>query len=379
MNKKQVKNICVITHPLGEAGENATRSLLDILSNITNVSLVTADLPADSVIRQRHEVVEFATQEPSDSILRAAVQFVYNQLKMCRTIVRRDEEIMLFFGATAYLLPILFSRLLGKNVILEPRGNVSLTLRLNWEQSVPAPVARMLAGGVWFLEQVGYWLSDGIITYTPSMAKELGLQRFENKLYPTGARYVDTEQFYPRTPFEERDTVVGFLGRLDEEKNVRTLAKAVDHLTKKTTFRFIGDGPLRGELEQKLVDERMTGQVEFTGWVDHNTVPRELSQLRLLVLPSEPTEGLPTVILEAMACGTPVLAAPVSGVPDVIQDGKTGFLFSEYSPEQTAKLIRDILFKKDLTTISATGIKRINEEYTMNAAVERYRVILSEL
>ena len=52
-----VAGVCVVTHPLAAAGENATRSLLDVLSALTAVSLVTADLPTDSEIRGRHEVI----------------------------------------------------------------------------------------------------------------------------------------------------------------------------------------------------------------------------------------------------------------------------------------------------------------------------------
>lgn len=362
MTRNSLPDVCVVTHPLGEAGENATRSLLDILSKVTSVSLVTADLPANSVIRDRHEVVELSELGPGKTILRAAIRFIHNQFRMCWTIAQRDEEVILFFGATAYLLPILFARVLGKTVVLEPRGNVPLTLRLNWEQKVPNIVAQGLAGIVWVLERIGYWVSDAIITYTPSMADELALEQFEEKLYPTGARYVDTEQFYPRIPFDERNNIVGFLGRLDEEKNVRTLATVAKELPGDVIFRFIGDGPLREELEKELTDEIAAGKVEFTGWVDHDNVPKELSQLRLLVLPSEPTEGLPTVILEAMACGTPVLATPVSGVPDVVRNKETGFLLNEFSPDETSKKIHYILSEAELKIVSRRGVKKVNEE-----------------
>jgi len=92
------------------------------------------------------------------------------------------------------------------------------------------------------------------------------------------------------------------------------------------TFRFVGDGGLKSWLEAELAAEIEQGAVETVGWVDHDEVPTELNRFRLLVLPSEPTEGLPTVILESLACGTPVYATPVSGVPDVVRDGETGFL-----------------------------------------------------
>ena len=372
-------DVCVVTHPLGAAGENATRSLLSILASITSVSLVTADLPADSSIRDRHEVIELSKEGPGASISVAAARFFVNQIRMCRTIARQDEEVILFFGATAYLLPILFSRLLGRTVVLQPRGDVPLTLRLHWEQRVPGAVARVLAGAVGLLERAGYRLSDAIITYTPSMAKELGLDRYEEKLYTEGARYVDTDRFYPKVSYEERDQVVGFLGRLDEEKGIRELADVAKRLPENVTFVFAGDGELREWLEEELTAEIESGSVEVLGWVDHEEVPDVLSRFRLLVLPSQPTEGLPTVILEAMACGTPAYATPVSGVPDVVREGETGFLMEEIDRKTVAIGIEVILEDENLRETSQNGRKLIEKKYSFEAAVKRYTAIITRL
>jgi glycosyltransferase involved in cell wall biosynthesis len=368
--------VCVVTHPLAAAGENATRTLLEVLSAITAVSLVTADLPADSTIRDDHDVVELTDAGAGDSILVAAVRFALNQLRMCRAIRRRDESVVLFFGATAYLVPILFARLVGKTVVLEPRGDVPLTLRLTWERRVPAPLARALAGGVRLLERAGYHAADAIITYTPAMAAELGLDRFEAKLYTDGARYVDTDQFAPTTPFAEREQAVGFLGRLDEEKGIDTLAEVARQLPDDVTFRFIGDGDRRAWLEDALADEIAAGRVAVPGWVDHDDVPAALNELRLLVLPSQPTEGLPTTILEALACGTPVFATPVSGVPDVVREAETGFLIHDDDPAAMASAIEAMLERDDLADISAAGRSLVVSEYSFEAAVERYTAIL---
>ncbi|SIR63905.1 glycosyltransferase family 4 protein [Natronorubrum thiooxidans] len=372
-------DVLVVTHPLAPASENHVRALLEILSAITSVALVTTNLSAESSIRDEHEVLEISEYGVGESIPVAAARFVRNQIRMCRTIARRDEGVVLFFGATSYLLPIVVARLLGRTVVLEPRGNVPLTLRLNWEQHVPSPIARGLAGLVWGLEQSGYWLSDAIVTYTPSMAEGLGLKRYEHKLYPNGARYVDTDRFHPWTPFEDRENVVGFLGRLDEEKNVRALAAAARELPADVTFRFIGDGELRAELERELADEVDSGAVEFAGWVDHEDVPRELNELRLLVLPSQPTEGLPTVILESLACGTPVLATPVSGVPDVVREGETGFLLDDVEPTALAALIEEILERPDLEAISEEGRELVATTYSLEGAVNRYEKIFRSI
>ena len=369
-------DVCVVTHPLAAAGENATRSLLDILAAVTGVALVTADLPADSAIRDRHELVEITRAGAGDSVPVAAARFLLNQLRMCRVLAGRDEEVVLFYGATAYLLPILFARAIGRTVLVEPRGDVPLTLRIQWERSLPNPVARALAGLVGALERAGFAAASGVVTYTPGMARQLGLNPDAPDVYPTGARYVQTDEFDVRTPFAERERRVGFVGRLDEEKNVRELAAVAKRLPEDVTFTFVGDGDLREWLETELAAEIESGAVEMRGWVDHDDVPAELNRLSLVVLPSEPTEGLPTSILEALACGTPVYATPVSGVPDVVRDGETGFLMADTDPAAIRADLLDILDRSDLSTISANGRALIEAEYSFAAAKRRYRDIL---
>ena len=373
------RDVLVVTHPLEPASENHVEALLNILAAITSVSLVTANLRADSTIREKFDVVEISQHGAGSSIPVAATRFVLNQLRLCRTIKARDEEIVLFFGAVSYLFPIAFARLLGRTVILEPRGNVPLTLRLQWEQQIPRILARGLAGCVWLLERVGYHLSDAIITYTPSMADELGLDRYADKLYPNGARYVDTDRFYPRIDFDDRKKVIGFLGRLDEEKGVRKLTAIAKLLPDDFTFRFIGDGDLYDWIKSELDAEIEDGSVELTGWVDHKAVPQELSNLQLLIMPSHPTEGLPTVILESLACGTPVYATPVSGVPDVVREGETGFLLSNTEPNKIEKKIDELFRAEDLSIISKNSQQLIERKYSFEAAVERYQQILVDI
>jgi len=379
MTGDNLPDVCVVTHPLAAAGENATRSLLDILAAVTGVALVTADLPADSEIRDRRELIELTRKGSGDSVPVAAARFLLNQLRMCRVLADRDEEIVLFYGATSYLLPILAARLLGKTVLVEPRGDVPLTLRLNWEQRLPAPVARALAGLVRALERAGFAVADGVVTYTPEMARELSLHPEAPDVYPTGARYVRTDEFSVERPYADRDRVVGFLGRLDEEKGIRELAAVAQSLPDDVTVRFIGDGDLREWLEAELQPQRAAGTVELTGWVDHDAVPAQLNDLALLVMPSQPTEGLPTTILEALACGTPVLASPVSGVPDVVRDGETGFHIDSREPAQLRAQITRILDEEPLADISATGRSLIDSEYSFEAATERYRAILAQV
>ncbi len=369
--------VCVLTHPLAAAGENATRSLLDILDAITDVSLVTADLPGDSEIRDQYEVHELSQKSAGDSIFVAAIRFLLNQLRMCAVLRRRSEPLALFYGATSYILPIVVARLLGKRVLVEPRGDVPLTLRLAWEQRIPSPMAAGLAGIVRVLERAGFAVADGVVTYTPQMAEQLGLDPDDDSVYPTGARYVQTDQFNVQIPFEERELRVGFVGRLAEEKNIRELARIAQQLPDEIIFTFVGDGELRSWLERTLAGEIAAGSVEMRGWVPHDRVPAELNRLQLLILPSAPTEGLPTTILEAQACGTVVCATPVSGVPDVINDGETGFLLDDHNTAEMLSCYDRIQSRNDMAAISTAARDSVRDTYSKRAAQDRFTEITS--
>lgn len=369
------RSVCVVTPWLGSRDRTATRELLEILSSITAVSLVTMAL-AETDLAEEYDVVEMTENTLSDHIPLAALQFVLIQLKMTWTLLRRDEEVLLFYGSVAYILPICVGRLVGRTVIVEPRANSPVALRVRWEQRVPGPVAGFLAKLVWGLERIGYTSAHAIITYTPSMARSYGIDPSASKVFPDGARFIDTDRFHPRVPFEDRKPTVGYLGRMDEEKGIRRLVEIAASLPPDVQFRLVGDGPLLEWAKGELAEEIEAGRVDCRGWVDHGQVPDELSQLRLLVLPSHPSEGLPTTILEAFACGTPVYAAPVSGVPDVVKPGETGKHMQSTDPEAAAAEIAALLDSGNLSEMSDRCRTLVEGEFTYEAAVERYSTIL---
>jgi glycosyltransferase involved in cell wall biosynthesis len=375
---KSIDDVCVVTQPLVGASESATVSLLTVLSSITNVSLITANLSSQSELREKYDIVEISSSGTGEAIWIAAIRFLRNQLLICEALRRRQERIVLFFGTTSYLLPILYSRLSGKTVVLEPRGDVPEALKIEWQRIYPDFVARLFAKPVWVLEEICYRLAHGIVTLSPSMATDLGLERFGNKLHPNGAWHVDLDRFANTTPAAERGQTIGYLGRLGEEKGIELLVEAVKNLSSDVTFVFIGDGSMRDFIEDELVEEINLGRVKITGWVDHDEVPEYLNELRLLVLPSK-TEGLPVTILEALACGTPVYARPVGGVPDVLVDGETGFLLKEQDPALIAERIERILSRDDLDQITQNGNELAKQEYSFEAAVNRYRKILTNI
>ena len=100
--------------------------------------------------------------------------------------------------------------------------------------------------------------------------------------------------------------------------------------------------------------------------------------MKQVVLPSY-TEGLPNIMLEAMACGTPVLATPVGAIPNVIKDGETGFIMKDNSPECIAENVIRALNHPNLERIAGNARALVEREFTYERAVERWREVLKTI
>jgi glycosyltransferase involved in cell wall biosynthesis len=94
-----------------------------------------------------------------------------------------------------------------------------------------------------------------------------------------------------------------------------------------TAFELVlaGDGEMRGELERIIAQRRLEGTVKITGWMSSDRVRQEILSSRALVLPSF-AEGLPVVIMEAMALRRPVISTYVAGIPELVESGEHGWL-----------------------------------------------------
>ena len=124
-----------------------------------------------------------------------------------------------------------------------------------------------------------------------------------------------------------------YVGRLIPHKRVERLIEAVAR-TDGWTLEIVGSGPERGRLEERA-GERAPGRVSFAGDLSHDEVLARVAWADALGLASD-YEGLPHVVIEALAVGTPVISPPVGGVPEVVTDGESGLIVPDGSAEALA-------------------------------------------
>lgn len=160
-------------------------------------------------------------------------------------------------------------------------------------------------------------------------------------------------------------TIIGSVGRLSPEKGHRDLLEAFSLVSKKNDnvlLVLVGDGVCADSLKSQAVSLGLMDKVKFLGFrTDVNHIMRILD---LFVLPSE-QEGLPNALLEAFAAKKPAVATAVGGVPEVIEEGKSGYLVPPLRPDLFAEAIIKCLESPEMMkTMGYTGYQKIKSEFT---------------
>ncbi len=196
---------------------------------------------------------------------------------------------------------------------------------------------------------------------------------------------VDSERFHPgqnRSPlppgFAPPGTrVIGAVGRLEKVKDHPNLVQAFIHLAETTPdarqrlrLVIVGEGSTRATLETLL---NAAGLRELT-WLPgaRDDVPELLRAMDVFALPSQ-AEGISNTILEAMACGLPVVATEVGGNAELVVEGETGRLVPASDPEALAAAMREFIENPErMNACGAAGRRRVEEQFSMAAMAAAY-------
>lgn len=166
-----------------------------------------------------------------------------------------------------------------------------------------------------------YKRADRIVVTTPAMADDIAarIPKSQNRIRII-PNYVETSLFSPDFSQEIRYDLV-FTGRLEPQKNLEALLEAIRDLD--VSIALIGNGSLAKSLKERFAD--LGERVQWIGTIPNHELPRYLCAAKLFVLPSC-FEGHPKSLIEAMACGLPVIGTDVPGIRDVLRHGETGWL-----------------------------------------------------
>lgn len=172
------------------------------------------------------------------------------------------------------------------------------------------------------LEAEIFFAADRVVLTTRAMAtsveRQYEIEKGKIRVIPN---YVETDRFKPFQGRINKKPRIGFVGRLNSQKNPFELMEAVSQLD--VELAIVGEGPLKAELEGKARISKAT--IKFLGNLPNRDLPKFLSSCDLFVIPSL-YEGHPKALLEAMACGLPVIGTRVAGISELISDGENGLL-----------------------------------------------------
>lgn len=377
-------NVCVVAFYSAYGDNPLTRlsDLLHIFEPLTEeIFLITGGVPQDMSLNEKVHLTSIEYWSKSRLMPARVLKQLTTQLTISWHLLKSSRHIDLIFwgiGAHVLIIPMILAKLMRKKTILfiAFKSNEVLTREFGAQGFILPQIYKVLEG-------MSYALCHIIVVNSTELLEQPQLDKHKDKTFPLASpiRFIDTNLFKIVKPLKPRAKRIGYVGRLSEEKGVVNLIKAIPLVLgqqKELEFIIVGDGPQYKEIVEMVEEGNLSSVVKFTGWVSHAELPKHMNEMQLLIIPSL-TEGLPTIALEAMACGTPVIATSVGGVPELIRDGETGFILEDNSPQTIAQGIIRVLSYPNLDEVVRNAHTLIEKEYTHEATTERFRKLIASL
>ena len=226
--------------------------------------------------------------------------------------------------------------------------------------------------------------ADGILCANREAQAILHRRKYRGRTWVLPAIGVDTRVFYPRENRETRQGFcVGYVGRLVPEKGLDTLVNALGMLeTPNVTLRIIGNGPYRADLQRHVAELGLSERVHLESPLPPEQVALAMCQMDALVLPSRTTsvwkEQFGRVLVEAMACGIPVVGSDSGAIPEVI--GDAGLIFPEGDARALADCLRQLADSPALRRqLEVRGRQRVARCYSQDEIAAKTLQVYREM
>jgi glycosyltransferase involved in cell wall biosynthesis len=225
-------------------------------------------------------------------------------------------------------------------------------------------------------------VSDFNLRYLHDLMAEAGRSGVIHRLY----NGMDLEKFTPGQAAVEENLVLS-VGRLVPKKGFIDLihaCKALHDQGKPIRCVIIGEGEQRGVLEHTIASLAMGEVLSLAGARSPSQVIEFINKSSVFTLPCRVAEdgdrdGLPTVLLEAMACGVPTVSTAVTGIPEIIEHGRSGYLVPEKDPATLANAIAALLESPALRqSFAQAGLAKLRRDFDLSQNVSRLKAWLTE-
>lgn len=201
---------------------------------------------------------------------------------------------------------------------------------------------------------------------------------------------VDTKVFKPTKPvfkeqYEDSDNLLIFVGRIIEQKGLDHLIDAMPHILKEypsTKLLIVGKGKIKPRLIKKVKKIGLNDKIIFPGFIDEELMPNLYSSADVFVLPSL-WEVLPIALLEALSCGAPLLASDAGGNPEIVENGRNGFIFEKKNNEELIEKLRIMLddhsLRKNMRRESREmALKKFDWDLITSKTLDFYRELVND-
>lgn len=368
------RQLCII----GSYGRHLPRFaelLTNVVDNVYVILIVSSVLDLKKLNIRREISVMPVTHNIRYNAVMRLLEYTWTQFKVLvkLLLLYKKAYIYLFYiGGEHLVIPMFVLKLMGRKIILMPGGNSARILAIKNDP---------LSSAVAILTKISTSISDKIIIKSDRIIREWKLERYRAKILISHEFFIDFDMFRIQKPFGMRENLVGYIGRLSEEKGIINFVSAIPQILERNPnikFLIRGDGHLLSEIKKSLDKMIQEGKIIIGGSIPYQEIPYYLNTLKLLVVPSF-TESGPLISLEAMACGTPVLSTPVGIMPDIINHGENSFLMKSNNPVDITSNILEIMSQKNLQEISVEARKTIEAKFTREAIVRMWKEIFSDI
>jgi glycosyltransferase involved in cell wall biosynthesis len=371
-----VARIGVLSAVMGKANIAPFMHLVQIMKAISG-SLTVIRVTDSDAFPVLSDVVE--ESEPSaidlvhDVECNPILSNLATQMRICWKLAKlsRQVDMWFFYQGDAMFLPMLVAKALKKKVVFLMGGS------LVHQVGFGSGMLLLLKS----LRRAALELCDCLVLYSKYHIREWGLQRYETKTLIAPNHFIDFDEFRMINRVQERDCIVAYVGRYSPEKGVTQFVESIPMaLSLRQDLRFVisGEGYLRSEIEEFVRTHNLNEVTRVTGWVPHDELPQMLNEVRLLVMPSL-NEGLPSLMLEAMACGTLVLGTPVGAMREILEDGGNGFVIRDRDPDMLGTRIADVINHSDNDELVFKAISYVHHEFSFDMAIKRYDKVVRVL